>query len=64
MLRKMFFYEREEERGSWRELHNEGIFNVYCLPYFVIMITCRRMRWAEHASTHRREFTEFWKENI
>jgi hypothetical protein len=63
VLRKMFGYEMAEEGGRWRKLHSEGLLNVYCSPYSVMMSTCRRMRWTEHARTHRREFTEFWKEN-
>jgi hypothetical protein len=63
-MRKMFGYERAEEGERWRELNSEGLVNGYCSPCVVIMITCRPMRWAEHDSTHRREFTEFWKEHL
>jgi hypothetical protein len=48
VLRRMFGTEREEIARGWRQLFNEGIRNLYRLPYFIRMIGSRRMEWAGH----------------
>jgi hypothetical protein len=45
MLRRMFGSKRAEMTGGWRELHNDGIHNVYSSPSIIRMIKSRRMRW-------------------
>jgi hypothetical protein len=37
-------------KGSWRELHNEELHNLYSSPSIIRMIKSRRMRWAGHVS--------------
>ena len=32
--------------GEWRELHNEELHELYCLPNIIRVIKSRRMRWA------------------
>jgi hypothetical protein len=34
----------EEVTGEWRELHNEGLHNLYSSPSIIRMIKSRRMR--------------------
>ena len=46
VLWRIFGPKREEGRGEWRKLHNEGLNDLYCLPNIVRVIKSRRMRWA------------------
>jgi hypothetical protein len=61
VLRRIFGPKREED-GSWRNLHNGELHNLYSSPNIVRIIKSRRMRWAGHvARMGRREvFTRFW----
>jgi hypothetical protein len=36
--------------GSWRNLHNEELHNLYSSPNIIRMIKSRRMRWAGHVA--------------
>jgi hypothetical protein len=47
-----------EEDGSWRNLHNDELHNLYSSPNIVRVIKLRRMRW--HAWRRGEEFTGFW----
>jgi len=39
-----------EEDGSWRELHNDELHDLYNSPNIVRVIKSRRMRWAGHVA--------------
>jgi hypothetical protein len=54
MLRKILVPKRDEVRGEWRKLHNEGLHNLYSSPNIIRMIKSRRMRWAGHVARIRR----------
>jgi hypothetical protein len=49
VLRKIFGSKREED-GSWRNLHNDVLHNLYSLLNIVRVIKSRRMRWAGHVA--------------
>jgi hypothetical protein len=44
VLRRIFGPRRDEVTGDWRELHNEGLHNLYSSPNIIRMIKSRRMR--------------------
>jgi hypothetical protein len=44
VLRRIFGPKRGEETGSWRELYNEELHNLYSSPSIIRMINARRMR--------------------
>jgi hypothetical protein len=50
VLRRIFGPKRNEMVGSWRKLHNEELYNLYCSPSIIRMIKSRRMRWAGHVA--------------
>jgi hypothetical protein len=50
VLRKIFGLKRDEVIGGWRELHNEELYNLYCLPSVIRIIKSRRMGWAGHVA--------------
>jgi hypothetical protein len=50
VLRKMFGTKRDKVAGGWRQLHNEGLHNLYCPPNIIRMIKSSRMRWAGHVA--------------
>jgi hypothetical protein len=49
VLRRIFGPKREVT-GGWRELHNEGLHNLYSSPSIIRIIKSRRMRWAGHVA--------------
>jgi hypothetical protein len=49
VLRRIFGPKREED-GSWRELYNDELHDLYSSPNIVRVIKSRRMRWAEHVA--------------
>jgi hypothetical protein len=61
VLRGIFGPKRDEVIGGWRNLHNEGLHNLYCSPSIIRIIKSRRMRWAEHVA--RRMHIGFWWES-
>jgi hypothetical protein len=44
LLRRIFGAKREEVTGGWREVHNEGLRNLYSSPSIIRIIKSRRMR--------------------
>jgi hypothetical protein len=50
VLRGIFGPKRDEVIGSWRKLHNEELYNLYCLPSIIRIMKSRRMRWAGHVA--------------
>jgi hypothetical protein len=48
VLRIIFGPRRDEIIGSWRNLHNEELQNLYFSPNIIRMIKSRRTIWAEH----------------
>jgi hypothetical protein len=50
VLRKIFGPKRDEVRGEWKKLHNEGISDLYSSPNIFRVIKLRRMRWAVHVA--------------
>jgi len=49
-LRRIFVPKRDEVTGEWRELHNEELNDLYCLPSIVRVIKSRSMRWVGHVA--------------
>jgi hypothetical protein len=47
---RVFGSKRDEMTGGWRELHNEGLHNLYSSLSIIRMIKSRRMRWAGHVA--------------
>jgi hypothetical protein len=43
MLKSIFGPKRNEVTGEWRELHNEGLYDLFSLPNIVWVIKSRRM---------------------
>jgi len=61
--RRIFGSKKDEVRVEWRQVHNEGLNDLYCSPNIVQVIRSRRMRWAGHVARigRRREMhTGFW----
>jgi hypothetical protein len=56
------FRPKWEEDGSWRNLHNYEIHNLYSSHNTVTVIKSRRIRWAGHVARmgEGRVFTGFW----
>jgi len=50
VLRRVCGSERDEVRGEWRILHNEGLNDLYCSPIIVRVVKSRRMSWAGHVA--------------
>jgi hypothetical protein len=48
--KKIFGPKRDEVTGNWRRLHNEELYDLYCLPIDIQVIKSRRMRWAGHVA--------------
>jgi hypothetical protein len=48
VIRTIFGPRRDEERGEWRNLHNEEIHDLYSSPSIIRIMKTRRMRWAGH----------------
>jgi hypothetical protein len=44
VLRRLFGPKRDEVAGKWRRLHNEELYDLYCSPNIIRVITSRRMR--------------------
>jgi hypothetical protein len=52
VLRKIFGPKREED-GSWTQLHNDELHDLYSSPYIVGVIKLRKVRWAGHVARIR-----------
>jgi len=50
VLRRIFGPKRDEVRGEWRKLHNEGLNDLYCSPNIAWVIKSRRMRRTGHVA--------------
>jgi len=50
VLRRIFGPRREEVKGEWRRLHNEGLNDLYSSPNIVRVIKSRRTRWTGHVA--------------
>jgi hypothetical protein len=50
VLGRIFESKRDEIIGNWRNLHNEGLRNLYSLANVIRMIRSRRMRWVGHVA--------------
>jgi hypothetical protein len=50
VLRRIFEPKSYEVIGGWRELYNEELHNLYCLPSIIRIIKSRSMRWAGHVA--------------
>jgi hypothetical protein len=50
VLRGIFGPKRGEVTGEWRKLHNEELYDLYCLPDTLHVIKSRRMSWAGHVA--------------
>jgi hypothetical protein len=63
-MRRMFGPKRDDIIGSWRNLHNEELHNLFFSPNVIRMIKSNKMRWVEHVPrTERRQMhTRFWWE--
>jgi hypothetical protein len=66
VLRGVFGSKRDEVKGEWRKLHNEGLNDMYSSPTIVRVIKSRRMRWAGRVARMGREeaYTGFWWGNL
>jgi hypothetical protein len=49
LLRRIFESKRDEVTGSWRELHDEELHNLYSSPTIIIMI---KSRWRYELAGH------------
>jgi hypothetical protein len=47
---RIFGLERDEVRGGWRKLNNEGLHSFYSSPITIRMIKSRMMRWTGHVA--------------
>jgi hypothetical protein len=62
VLRRIFGNKRDEVKWEWRNLYNEALNGLYCLPSIVPVIKSRRIRWAGHVACMGRgeAYTGFW----
>jgi hypothetical protein len=49
-MMRIFGPKRDEVRGSWRNLHNEELHNLYSSPGMIKIIKSRRMRRSENVA--------------
>jgi hypothetical protein len=49
-LRKIFGCKKEDVAGDWRNVHHEGLHDMYCSANVIEIIRVRRMRWVGHAA--------------
>jgi hypothetical protein len=50
VLRGIFGPKGDEVIGGWRNLHNEELHNLYCLPSIIRIIKSRMMTWIGHVA--------------
>jgi hypothetical protein len=50
MLSRIFGPKRDGMTGEWRQIHNEGLNDLYCSPNTIRVIKSRRMRWEAHVA--------------
>jgi len=65
LLRRIFGPKRDKVTGEWRNLHNEGLNNLYSSPS-VRVIKSRLMRWSGHVALMGggETYTGFWWVNL
>jgi hypothetical protein len=51
VLRRIFGLKRDEVTGGCRNLHSEGLHNLYTSPSIIRMIKSRRMRLEGHVTS-------------
>ena len=66
VLRKVFRPERDEVKGEWRKLQNEGLDDLYSSPSIFWVIKSKRKGWEEHITPmrERRNVHRFWWGNL
>jgi hypothetical protein len=64
VLRRIFESSRDEDKGSWRKMHNGELHNLYSSPSIIRTIKSR-VRWAGHIARmgKRGMHTGYWWEN-
>jgi hypothetical protein len=50
VLRRIFGPKRDAVTGEWRNLHNEGLSDLYSSPNIIRVNKLSRMRWAGHVA--------------
>jgi hypothetical protein len=64
VLRRTFGPKGDEVTGSWRNLHNEELHNLYSSPSIIRMIKPRRMNWGGHVArmrAKRNAYRNWWE---
>jgi hypothetical protein len=50
VLRRIFGLKRDEVKGGWKKLDNEGLHDLYASPSIIRIIKSRKMKWAVHVA--------------
>jgi hypothetical protein len=54
-LGRIFRPKMDEIMGPWRKLHNGELHKLYSWPNIITMIKSRRMGWARHVASMKKE---------
>jgi hypothetical protein len=63
-LRKIFGPKKDEVTGQWRRLHNKELCDLYPSPDIILVITSRRIKWAEQVARTGHVHTGIWYGNL
>jgi len=63
VLKRIFWFKRDNVRREWRKLYNEELNYMYSSPSIVRVIKSRRMLWAGHVA-RMGESRVFWWGNL